>query len=285
MRTYPECVPCLINQGLNAVKKLNLPRELEMEIALRSLKFLSRYDRLDCPPAYYAYFIQRIVKELTGNEDPFRDLKKLANEKALSLLPSLEKALERAKDPLLYALKVSAAGNAIDFAIKGLLDPEKELGLLLEKDFLVKDYEPLKEKLQEARSVLIIGDNAGEIVLDKLLVKTLKGLGLTVYYGVKGGPILNDATYEDAEEVSMTDICRVIPNGSDKVGTWLGDCSEEFREIFYGADVIIAKGQANFETLSEEKRNLFFLLVAKCEPIAREVGGKRKELILRYKDG
>ncbi|NPB08091.1 MAG: DUF89 domain-containing protein [Aquificae bacterium] len=285
MRTYPECVPCLINQGLNAVKKLNLPRELEMEIALRSLKFLSRYDRLNRPPAYYAYFIQKIVKELTGNEDPFRDLKKLANEKALSLLPSLEKALERAKDPLLYVLKVSAAGNAIDFAIKGLLDPEKELGLLLEKDFLVKDYEPLKEKLQEARSVLIIGDNAGEIVLDKLLVKTLKGLGLTVYYGVKGGPILNDATYEDAEEVSMTDICRVIPNGSDKVGTWLGDCSEEFREIFYGADVVIAKGQANFETLSEEKRNLFFLLVAKCEPIAREVGGKRKELILRYKDG
>jgi len=285
MRTYPECVPCLINQGLNAVKKLNLPKELEMEIAIRALKFLSRYEKLDKPPAYYAYFVQKIVKELTGLEDPFRELKKLANEKALALYPSLEESLKRVKDPLLYALKVSAVGNALDFAIKGLFNLEEEVKTLLKKDFFIKDYEPFKEKLASSQRVFIIGDNAGEIVFDKLFVSYLKKAGLEVYYGVKGKPILNDVTYEDAEEVSMTKLCKVVDNGSDKVGTWLEDCSEEFRKLFYEADLVIAKGQANFETLSDVERELFFLLVAKCEPIAKELKGKRKELILRYKDG
>ncbi len=284
MRAYPECIPCLINQGLNAVKKLNLPKEKEIEIAKRSLKFLSQFENFDKSPAYYAYFIQKIVKEITGNDDPFKELKKLANKKALEIFPYIEEEYEKSEDKLKYALKISAVGNFVDFAIRGIFDPIEEVKKLLGKEFRIFDYEIFKEKLNGSRTVLIIGDNAGEIVFDKILVRALKELGKEVIYGVKGKPILNDATMEDAKEVSLTKECKVIDNGSDKVGTFLEDCKKEFVEVFYNSDIVISKGQANFETLDGVDRDVFFLLVAKCNPIATEVNGGVKELIFRYKD-
>lgn len=283
MKAYPACIPCLINQGLNAVKRLNLPKEKEKEIAVKSLKFLSRFETFDRSPAYYAYYIQRIVKEVTGKEDPFAEQKDTANRRAQEMLPLLEEKLHSSPDPVATALKLSAVGNYIDFAIRGEVDLERDISLLLNSDFAVWDYKEFSEKLKGARSVFIIGDNAGEIVFDKVLVNALKSMGKEVVYGVKGKPILNDATMEDARKVSMTDICRVVDNGSDKVGTWLEDCSKEFLEVFYDADIVISKGQANFETLSGADRDLFFLLVAKCEPIALETGGGVRRFIFRYK--
>ena len=283
MKAYPACIPCLINQGLNAVKRLNLPKEKEEEIAVKSLKFLSQFETFDKSPAYYAYYVQKIVKEITGKEDPFAEQKEIANRRAQEMLPFLEEKLLSSSDPVATALKISAAGNYIDFAIRGEVDLEKDISLLLNSDFAVWDYEEFSEKLKSAKSVFIIGDNAGEIVFDKALVNILKSLGKEVVYGVKGKPILNDATIEDARKVSMTDICRVVDNGSDKVGTWLEDCSKEFLEVFYDADIVISKGQANFETLSGADRDLFFLLVAKCEPIALETGGGVRRFIFRYK--
>ncbi|HIP42932.1 MAG TPA: DUF89 family protein [Aquifex aeolicus] len=160
-----------------------------------------------------------------------------------------------------------------------------QVNKLLKKDFLIFDFEKFTERLKGANSIFIIGDNAGEIVFDKILVKTLKNLGKEVIYGVRGKPILNDATMEDAREISMTRFCKVIDNGSDKVGTWLEDCSQEFIKVFYNADIVISKGQANFETLNNVERDIFFLLVVKCNPIANETKGKKGELIFRYKDG
>ena len=283
MRAYPECIPCFINQGLNAVKKLKLPKEKELEIAKRCLKLLSQFENFDQSPAYYAYFIQQIVKEIAQTEDPFREMKKLANKTALRMLEEVRKDYEKAPDKLAFSIKLSAIGNYIDFAVKGEFDVEREVKGLLNSEFTIFDYEIFKEKLKNANSVLIIGDNAGEIVFDKLLVETLKDLGKEVIYAVKGKPILNDATVEDAQEVSMTSLCKVLHNGSDKVGTWLEDCSAEFKKHFYEADIVISKGQANFETLSEVERDIFFLLVAKCNPIASETNGKVKGLIFKYK--
>ncbi|RLJ71559.1 hypothetical protein BCF55_1863 [Hydrogenivirga caldilitoris] len=283
MKAYPACIPCLINQGLNAVKKLGLGDEVEREIAVRSLKFLSEVKEFDKSPAYYAYFIQKLVKELSGTEDPFWKQKKLANEVALNMLPELEKELEHAEDQLAYALRLAAVGNYIDFAIRGDLNISEDLTKLLKSSFFVWDYAVFRERLSSSNMVLIIGDNAGEIVFDKPLVKLLKNMGKEVFYAVKGAPILNDATYEDAVEVSMTGLCNVVDNGSDKVGTWLEDCSEDFLKLFYDSDIVISKGQANFETLSGVSREVFFLLVAKCEPIANEVGGEVRRFILKFK--
>ncbi len=283
MRAHPVCVPCLINQGLNAVRRLNLGEEKEREIALRAVKYLSQFESLDKSPAYYAYFIQRIVRDISGSEDPFRLQKKQANSLALEILPQLESFFRKESDGLAYALKVSAVGNYIDFAIRGEVNFEEVLSLL-DSEFVVWDYGAFRDRLGRSGRVLIVGDNAGEIAFDKLLVKLLKDMGKEVVYGVKGKPILNDATYEDAMEVGMTELCKVVDNGSDKVGTWLEDCSREFLEEFYRADMVISKGQANFETLSDADRDIFFLLVAKCEPIARETGGKKGKFILRFKE-
>jgi len=283
MRAYPACVPCLINQGLNAVRRLGLGKDKEREIALRVVKFLSQFDELDRSPAYYAYFVQKIVKEIAGTEDPFYKQKREANLKALQMLPFVERLWEESNDKLASALRISAAGNYIDFAIKGEVEVEEEVRSILESGFAVWDYDSFRERLNRSNTVLIIGDNAGEIVFDKILVKTLKEIGKEVVYGVKGEPILNDATLEDAEEVSLTRLCRVIDNGSDKVGTWLEDCSEEFLQVFWSSDLVISKGQANFETLNDVDREIFFLLIAKCEPIASETRGEVKRLILKHK--
>ncbi|MDQ7083128.1 MAG: ARMT1-like domain-containing protein [Aquificota bacterium] len=221
---------------------------------------------------------------MSGSEDPFRLQKKQANSIALGMLPELEGFLEREPDGLAYALKVSAVGNYIDFAIRGEVDPEDVLPLL-ESEFVVWDYGAFKGRLGRSEKILIVGDNAGEIALDMILVKLLKEMGKEVIYGVKGKPILNDATYEDAVEVGMTELCKVIDNGSDKVGTWLEDCSGEFLKEFYGADMVISKGQANFETLSDADRDIFFLLVAKCEPIARETGRAEGEVYTQVQGG
>ncbi len=285
MNAYPQCIPCLINQGLNAVRKLNLDKKIEKEIAVRSLKLLSKFDSFDKSPAYYAYFIQQIVKDITGKEDPFYAQKKLANRIALDLLKEIKPMRNSQEDSLAFSLKVSAVGNYIDFAIRGDFDLRRDVLNLMNSEFVVWDYETFKKKLKGAERVFIIGDNAGEIAFDKILVEELLSMGKEVLYGVKGKPILNDATYEDAEEVSMTKLCKVIDNGSDKVGTWLEDCSEEFRNTFYASDLVISKGQANFETLSDANREVFFLLVAKCEPIASETGGKVRRFVFKFKGG
>jgi len=274
VRTYPLCIPCLVSQGLNAIRGLNIGREKEMEIALRSVEYLAGIPEFEKPPAYYASFIQRIVRDVSRSEDPFKEQKKLANTVALRMLPLLEKQLENSEDRLSSALRISAVGNYIDFAIRGELDPEEDIRSILNADFAVWDYRIFQKRLRESRSLLIIGDNAGEIVLDKPLVKVLRNMGKEVFYAVKGEPILNDVTLEDAEEISMKELCKVVSNGSGMVGTWLEDCSPEFRELFYEVDLVISKGQANFETLDTSGREIFFLLVAKCEPVALETSSE-----------
>jgi len=213
MKTYPECIPCFINQGLNAVSRLNLPPSVKKEIAVKSLKIISSFNSFDRSPAYYAYFVQLAVKEITGVEDPFYSLKKEANKKALEIYGDIVNLKPEDTDDL-------------DWAIS--------------KDFSVYHGDIFRKKLETAKSVFIVGDNAGEIVFDRYLVEVLKRYGVEVIYGVKGKPILNDALIEDAVESGMADLCRVVDNGSDKIGTWLEDCKPEFIEVFNNSDVIIS---------------------------------------------
>lgn len=256
------CIPCLINQGINAVKRLNLDDDKQKEIALELVRYLSSLQTIDKSPAYYAYYIQKLVKELTGQEDPFYEIKKLSNAKAYSILKNLkEKDLD-----LREVLILSGAGNAVDFAIKDSVNLDDILNIGVGRF----EYESFVEEFLKARSILIVGDNAGEIAFDTLLVEKLVKAGKEVVYAVKSHPILNDALMEDAIEVGMDKLCRVIENGSDKVGTFLEDCSEEFRKTFYESDIVISKGQANYETLSSSNRKVFFLLTVKCKVIEGE---------------
>jgi len=273
MRAYPECIPCLVRQGLNAAEKLKLPREQLYLVAREAVKYLSQFKTYDRSPAYYAYYIQQIVKRLTGKEDPFGEIKRLSNLKALELLEKIDLEGYLKGDPLRRSVKISAIGNILDFAILEEEEAFRKLNELMERDFSVDHFGWFEKELKTSERVLILGDNAGEIAFDKVLVKVLKELGKEVVYAVKGGPILNDATIEDAKMVSLTSLCKVIANGNDRVGTDLSAASEEFLNEWNKADIVISKGQANFETLSEvEDKTIYFLLTTKCRPIGIETG-------------
>ncbi len=277
MIAYSECVPCLINQGLNAVRKLNLDKDKEMQIVLEVVKYLSSFNRIDRSPAYYAYFVQSIVKKHANCEDPFYEIKKTSNAVALKVTSDLrDLSFED-------AVFLSGAGNAIDFAII----EQSDMSCMIDRIFKMEkgkfEIDKLKEKLEHARSVLIIGDNAGEIVFDKLLAKVIKDLKKEIFYAVKSYPILNDVLMDDAIEVGMDMYCQILVTGSGKVGTDLSDCSREFLDVFYGVDVVISKGQANYETLSNVDRDIFFLLTVKCIPIQTELDSPRGKVCLLYK--
>ena len=276
MRAYPECIPCLVKQGLNAAEKLNLPKEKLYEVAKAGVRYLAQFEEFDRSPAYYAYHIQKFVKELTGVEDPFGEIKRISNLKAEEILNKLNVEEYLKGDRLRRALKLSAIGNILDFAILSEEEAYGKILQLLEKDFAIDHSEWFERELETSERVLILGDNAGEIVFDKVLVKVLKELGKEVVYAVKGAPILNDATLEDAKMVSLTSLCRVITNGNDRVGTDLSVASEEFLNEWQRADLVVSKGQANFESLSGiGDKVIYFLLTAKCRPVVLESGASK----------
>ncbi len=277
MIAYSECIPCLINQGLNAVRKLRLDKDKEKEIALEVARYISSFESLNKSPAYYAYYIQSIVKRYTDCEDPFYEIKKLSNKVALEATKNIENL------SLEDALFLSGAGNAIDFAIMNPQDVSELINQIFKMEKGKFEIDKLKEKLETANTTLIIGDNAGEIVFDKLLAKSIKERQKDIFYAVKGSPILNDVLMDDAKEVGIDEYCQVISNGSGKVGTDLNDCSKEFLDVFYGVDVVISKGQANYETLSSADRDVFFLLTVKCFPVEKELNSQKGKVCLIYK--
>lgn len=270
MKVALECIPCYLKQTINTIAQTNIPEDKAREIIYQILPLLPQCDPQGTPAENSTIILKR-VNELLGNQDPFLKAKKESNELALKLLPKLKKRISQSNDPLLMALKISVAGNIIDMGILKDFDVEGSIQEAMVKDFARDDYEDFRKRLKEARSVLILGDNSGEIAFDRLLAEQLLELGVEVTYGVKDQPILNDATMADADHVGITEKIRVISNGSGFLGTVLEDCSKEFNQVYRVADIVVSKGQANYESiesLGREDRRLFFLLRAKCEIVA-----------------
>jgi uncharacterized protein with ATP-grasp and redox domains len=221
-----------------------------------------------------------LIRELTGDRDPYRAAKETTNRLALTLYPSIRDRIRAAADPLEMAVRMAIAGNIIDLAVDGRFR-EDTLHTTLDR----AATEPLHGhpgafagEVEAATSILYIADNAGEIVLDRVLIEMLGPERVTVV--VRGEPILNDALLRDAAEASLDDIVEIVENGSDAPGTILEDCSNETRSRFFDADVVIAKGQGNYETLSQADRPVWFVLMAKCEVIARHLGCDSGALVL-----
>jgi uncharacterized protein with ATP-grasp and redox domains len=222
------------------------------------------------PPAL-AQRIHRRLRELTGVEDPYREQKDQHNQMALQLLPGLRAKVEASSDPLMTAANLAVAGNIIDLGAKSGLKKQEIHDALRQaaEQPLEGDREKFRDEVERAEKILYLADNCGEIVFDTLLVEQLGAHRVTV--AVRGMPIINDATLADAQTAGLTDIVRVIGNGSDAPGTLLDDCSEEFRSVFETADLIVSKGQGNLETLSHCGKNIFFLFKAKCPVVADSV--------------
>jgi len=226
--------------------------------------------------------VHRIVRQETGDSDPYRAAKEASTHQALALYPRLKSLLVEANDPLETAVRLSIAGNIIDLSAVGEYDLVDTVERVLAQPFAVDNGAAFREALSEAGRVLYLADNAGETVFDRLLIETLD---VPVIYAVKGGPTLNDATREDALAAGVDRVAEVVSTGSDAPGTILHRCSEEFRQLYDKAELIIAKGQANYETLSEEGARVFFLLQVTCPVIARDVGVPVGSIVLKQSGG
>lgn len=213
--------------------------------------------------------VHQVVREVTGVEDPYFEVKRLATEKAHSLLPRLKELVRNANNPLAAALRLSIAGNIIDFGPNPEYDLWEVVEQSLYEDFAIDDTPTLWEELSNAKSILFLADNAGETVFDGLFIEVLKK---PVVYAVRGGPVLNDATAEDARAAGIDRIAEVVDNGARVPGTVLSRCSDAFIERFQKADLIISKGMGNYETLSEVRAPIYFLMQVKCPVIAKDVG-------------
>jgi len=276
MKTYLDCIPCFFKQALEAARMVTNDKEKQHEILNRVARELPRFS-LNGAPAEIGSVVYKIVHEITGDSDPYKKVKEKYNRIALSLYPKLKQEIERSTDRLLTAVRIAIAGNIIDFVVGAKFDVEKELQKTLTCKFAIFDYEDFKKLAEQAENILYLADNAGETVFDRVLIEELDK---KVTYAVKEAPIINDATIEDAKFCRIDKIAKVISNGSDAPGTILSLCSKEFLTYYNQADLIISKGQGNYETLSEEKRPIFFLLKAKCPIIAQDIGVPEGSIIL-----
>ena len=281
MQTYLDCVPCFVRQVLDSVKMTTDDEQIHEKVLREALCLASRMDLHQSPPAM-AQKIHRFIRELTGVQDPYLQVKDRFNKFALKMYPDMKERIETSADTLETAVRLAIAGNIIDLGVKsGLAESQVERTITrsLTESLDMEALEEFRNATAQAKDILYLGDNAGEIVFDRLLIEQLPCKNIT--FVVKAGPIINDATMQDAEMTGLTDTVSVIDNGSDAPGTILQSCSQEFHRRFNEADLVIAKGQGNYETLSDADKNIFFVLKAKCPVIARDLGCTVGEMILR----
>jgi len=286
MKTYMECVPCQVRQAYEASGFATDDGALRESILREALRMIAEV-RMDQSPPHMATAIHRMIRERTGCADPYRAMKDRFNLLALDLLGEMKERARSFARPFEAAVRLAIAGNIIDFGAPGT-PGEKGLRDTIEQALSCALFGPppdsLREAAERAGSILVLGDNAGEIVFDRLLLEALPAGKCA--YAVKGAPVINDATRDDAREAGLADLAEVIDNGSDAPGTVLEWCSPGFQRRFADADVVIAKGQGNYETLSGAARpNLFFLLKAKCPVVARHIGCRIGDFVIQCSNG
>ncbi len=279
MKVDIECFPCFLRQSVSTLEYVDIPENEKIEIVKSVLTEIEETD-IDRSPAFATTFIYRKIKNLTG-VDPYKEIKERYNDLALGLSSDLRERIKNTPDPLLTASRLAIAGNIIDFGLFKSIDMEATIERALSGNIEVDDFDLFRHETEARDTLLYLLDNAGEIVFDLLLIEQLKSMGKRVIAVVKGGPVINDATIDDAERIGLTKICQVIDNGSDAVGTFTEFCSDEFNEIYNNAALIISKGQGNFETLTGNGKNIFFLFQAKCDVVARYLGIEKGSMLLK----
>lgn len=287
MKMKDECLPCLINQ---VIKVADITKATNREKLYKDVfAYLSQIDFSETNPEIAGETFALLKKHI-GNDDPYKEIRSYYNNLLLNMSPDFEEKIQKANDPFLQALKYAVIGNIIDFNPVHNKSLEDILGFIKkveQMDFTIDHTKQLRENLQQAKILLYLGDNCGEICLDKLFIKKIKEQfkDLSVYFAVRGEAVVNDSIEEDAYAVGMDEVATIISNKDGSLGTVLARTSDEFRNLFAQADVIIAKGQANYECLSEIKnKSITFLLMTKCAVIANDIGVPVQSLICMQKE-
>ncbi len=289
MKTYLDCIPCFFRQALEAARMVGVDEKIQKKILDEISKVIPDIKLTSTPPEM-GKTIHDFVKKITGKEDPYKKLKENSNTQALKIYPELKAKVESAEDRLLMAVELAIAGNIIDYGTKNSLDVDSELAKILKKEQRAIKYEKesifnfrdFKESVKNAKTILYLADNVGETVFDSLLLEEIKNIDpeKEIIYAVKEKPIINDALKEDAIKAGIDNFAEIMSSGSEVPGTIISLCSKPFIDIFKKADLVISKGQGNYETLSDEKRPIFFLFMAKCPVIARHVDCGIGDIIL-----
>ena len=276
MKSYLDCYPCFFIQAIRTSRMITSDEKKiwkilnEVSLSLPEIHF-------GATPPEIGREVYRIISKRTGIKDPYRKIKEKCTHQALSLYPELKKLINSSEDRLMTAIRISIAGNIIDFGANFDFDLKKDVGTILSQDFSINHYREFCEALDKARKILYLADNAGETVFDRFLIEEINK---PVIYVVRAHPIINDATREDALLAGIDKVAEIVSSGCDAPGNILKFCSDEFLKIYRSADLIISKGQGNYEGLSDEDRPIFFLLKAKCHVIARDIGIDEGSIVL-----
>jgi len=278
MKTYQACIPCVLTMMESTLEITDLDKQTRQDFLTR---FQADWEQADMslPPGRTAGALYHKILREIGQDDLFLAHKETSIQEALNLYPRLKKLADESADSLDVAIRISALGNILDIANPNSYDLEEEINHLLEYNIRGESLEIFREKIASAGSLLILADNAGETVFDKVLIETID---VPVIYAVKSGPAFDDALIEDTKLAGIDKVARTIETGHPYPGTYIPECSLEFQELFQKAPVILAKGQANFESLSDTSRDIFFLLKVKCEIVQQEIGCPVGSLVLKY---
>jgi len=282
LELFLDCLPCMHKQALEAAYESTNNIKLQEKIMDDAMKIITNYRKYDYAPEL-CRAVHRIVKQNTNNNDPYRKIKDSDIKEAEKLRDDIRNFTKNQNDILRGALKASATGNIMDTAILKNLNIKKCLNEELDKKFNKCDIKNLKSKLKKGNRILIIGDNSGEGVFDKILIELLSKK-YQVTFAYRSEPIINDITKREVDIIGISDYADVISIGCSAPGALVNEFSHEFKKIFYNSDVVISKGQGNFEALSEIDRDIYFLLKAKCPRIAKALSVEVGDYVFELKN-
>ncbi|MGM0453376.1 MAG: damage-control phosphatase ARMT1 family protein [Thermodesulfobacteriota bacterium] len=277
MQTYFDCLPCFFTQALNACRFMQLT-DPETKRILDAVAERIKDIPMQSAPPETGRQVYRIIREYTRNPDPYKQVKQENTARALSLYPAMKQMVDAAEDRLLAAIKIATAGNVIDCGVNKPYEIETEIGQIMHNEFGIFDESPFRKHLHRADRVLYIGDNAGECVFDRVLIEELEK---PVIYVVRSHPVINDATIEDALEAGIDRVAQIVSSGTDAPGTVLSTCTDDFLALFENSDIVISKGQGNYEALSGQDRPVFFLLKAKCGVVAADLDVREGQMVFK----
>ena len=280
MNLKPDCLSCLLNQSLRVTKNLNLDDTTATNMMQIASKAIAGYSQIS-PPVAAADLYPKLGK-LIANDDVYKELKAFSTQEAMKLLPQVKEKIKASAHPLKSAIKSAVAGNVIDFATPHHFDLNSEFEKVFDTSFKIDDEALFWDKLNRVNSLMIVGDNVGEHLFDKLLLETIKEQypKLKLYYAVRGKPIINDVTLIEAKEIGIDKVCKLVDSGVDTPGLAYTHANKEFMKLYNTIDLIIAKGMGNYECLEDVKdERIFHLFKVKCDVVSQDVGAELGSLI------
>ncbi len=269
MNAGEECIDCLVKFCKRTLDRCEMD-EGEKQALLDDVQDELEHISLELSPAAIADHATGIIKKRVGIEDLYKEDKREQNSKALAIYPQLKGMVNQARDRLKTAFLVAATGNIIDLGAHADFDVEAILRDFSHISFVKDDFEVFRDQLKRARTLLFIADNCGEIIFDRVMLEEIEGVRKVV--AVKTIPFINDVTIHDVYGTGIEDTAEIIETGTCNLDFSYPGINQEFVALFNSADVVISKGHANFEALHGKRKDIFFLLRAKCDVVARVIG-------------